>query len=110
DTSTIIDVAQSRPLPGFNGVHVAGWGSEFPAWKRSSEPVNQGSMAPHVALTVKRLRSTLIPPPRESGALLADCLGALSQEACSLCLGVHDSTTEQRMGKHAILSHHAHPR
>ncbi len=37
-TSTIIDVAQSRPLPGFNGVHVAGWGSEFPAWKRSSEP------------------------------------------------------------------------
>lgn len=37
-SSTIIDVAQSRPLPGFNGVHVAGWGSEFPAWKRSSEP------------------------------------------------------------------------
>ena len=37
-TSTIIDVAQSRPLPGFNGVHVAGWGSEFPAWRRSSEP------------------------------------------------------------------------
>jgi predicted AlkP superfamily phosphohydrolase/phosphomutase len=37
-TSTIIDVAQSRPLPGFNGVHVAGWGSEFPAWQRSSEP------------------------------------------------------------------------
>jgi predicted AlkP superfamily phosphohydrolase/phosphomutase len=36
--STVIDVAQSQPLPGFNGVHVAGWGSEFPAWPRSSQP------------------------------------------------------------------------
>lgn len=36
--STIIDVAQSRPLAGFKGIHVAGWGSEFPAWPRSSEP------------------------------------------------------------------------
>ena len=37
-SSTVIDVAQSRPIEGFNGVHVAGWGSEFPAWKRSSAP------------------------------------------------------------------------
>jgi predicted AlkP superfamily phosphohydrolase/phosphomutase len=37
-SSTIVDVAQSRPVEGFNGVHVAGWGSEFPAWKRSSAP------------------------------------------------------------------------
>jgi predicted AlkP superfamily phosphohydrolase/phosphomutase len=37
-SSTIIDVAQSRPSSGFRGVHVAGWGSEFPAWPRSSEP------------------------------------------------------------------------
>lgn len=34
----IIDVAQSRPLPGFNGVQVVGWGGEFPAWPRSSAP------------------------------------------------------------------------
>ena len=36
--SVVIDVAQSRPIPGFDGVHVVGWGSEYPAWKRSSEP------------------------------------------------------------------------
>lgn len=38
--SAIIDVAQSRPLPAFDGIHVAGWGSEFPAWPRSSEPAS----------------------------------------------------------------------
>lgn len=36
--SAIIDAAQSRPLPGFNGAHVVGWGGEFPAWQRSSSP------------------------------------------------------------------------
>ena len=36
--STIVDVAQSMPPKDFNGVLVAGWGSEFPAWKRSSAP------------------------------------------------------------------------
>ncbi len=36
--SALIDIPQSRPARGFNGVHVAGWGGEFPAWRRSSEP------------------------------------------------------------------------
>jgi len=36
--SAIIDVPQTRPLNGFNGLHVAGWGGEYPAWKRSSSP------------------------------------------------------------------------
>jgi predicted AlkP superfamily phosphohydrolase/phosphomutase len=36
--SAVIDVPQSRPVPGFAGVHVAGWGGEYPAWPRSSEP------------------------------------------------------------------------
>lgn len=37
-SSIVLDVAQSRPTPGFRGVHVTGWGSEFPAWPQSSEP------------------------------------------------------------------------
>ena len=37
-STALIDVPQSRPVPGFNGVHVAGWGGEYPAWPRSSEP------------------------------------------------------------------------
>ena len=36
--SALIDVPQSRPVTGFNGVHVAGWGGEYPAWPQSSEP------------------------------------------------------------------------
>ncbi|MGZ8384026.1 MAG: alkaline phosphatase family protein, partial [Nitrospira sp.] len=34
----IIDVAQTRPVDPFHGIHVAGWGGEFPAWPRSSSP------------------------------------------------------------------------
>lgn len=37
-TAAIIDVPQTRPLPGFDGVHVVGWGGEYPAWPRSSQP------------------------------------------------------------------------
>ena len=32
------DVAQTRPLPDFNGVNLCAWGSEYPAWPRSSWP------------------------------------------------------------------------
>ncbi|HEX2525483.1 MAG TPA: alkaline phosphatase family protein [Geminicoccus sp.] len=34
--AAIIDVPQTRPLAGFEGVHVMGWGGEYPAWPRSS--------------------------------------------------------------------------
>jgi len=34
----IIDVPQTRPVDPFHGIHVAGWGGEFPAWPRSSVP------------------------------------------------------------------------
>jgi hypothetical protein len=64
-------------------------------------------MVTQVALTVKRPRSTLIPPPREGVAPSAHCRGAPSQGACNLCLDVHNRTKD---GKDAILSHHAHPR
>jgi predicted AlkP superfamily phosphohydrolase/phosphomutase len=36
--SAIIDVPQTRPLKNFRGIHVAGWGGEYPAWPRSSTP------------------------------------------------------------------------
>jgi predicted AlkP superfamily phosphohydrolase/phosphomutase len=32
------DIAQTRPIPGFNGVNLCAWGSEYPAWPRSSWP------------------------------------------------------------------------
>jgi predicted AlkP superfamily phosphohydrolase/phosphomutase len=32
------DVAQTRPIAGFNGVNLCAWGSEYPAWPRSSSP------------------------------------------------------------------------
>lgn len=32
------DIAQTRPLPDFNGVNLCAWGSEYPAWPRSSSP------------------------------------------------------------------------
>lgn len=34
----VIDVPQTRPMDPFRGIHVAGWGGEFPAWPRSSSP------------------------------------------------------------------------
>lgn len=34
----LVDLPQTRPEPGFPGVHVVGWGGEYPAWPRSSEP------------------------------------------------------------------------
>ena len=34
----ILDVPQTRPVDPFHGIHVAGWGGEFPAWPRSSSP------------------------------------------------------------------------
>jgi predicted AlkP superfamily phosphohydrolase/phosphomutase len=32
------DVAQTRPIEDFNGINLCGWGSEYPAWPRSSWP------------------------------------------------------------------------
>ena len=32
------DIAQTRPIDNFNGVNVCAWGSEYPAWPRSSWP------------------------------------------------------------------------
>ena len=32
------DIAQTRPIEGFNGVNLCAWGSEYPAWPRSSWP------------------------------------------------------------------------
>ena len=32
------DIAQTRPIEGFNGVNLCAWGSEYPAWRRSSWP------------------------------------------------------------------------
>lgn len=37
-STAVIDVPQTRPQPGFRGAHVVGWGGEYPAWPRSSEP------------------------------------------------------------------------
>lgn len=37
-TTALIDVPQTRPKPGFRGVHVVGWGGEYPGWRTSSEP------------------------------------------------------------------------
>lgn len=34
------DIAQTRPIDGFNGVNLCAWGSEYPAWPRSSWPQN----------------------------------------------------------------------
>jgi predicted AlkP superfamily phosphohydrolase/phosphomutase len=36
----VIDVPQTRPVEPFNGVHIVGWGGEYPAWPRSSSPVH----------------------------------------------------------------------
>ncbi|MFO7685972.1 MAG: alkaline phosphatase family protein [Desulfobacterales bacterium] len=35
----IIDVPQTFPPQNFNGIHITGWGGEYPAWPRSSSPV-----------------------------------------------------------------------
>jgi predicted AlkP superfamily phosphohydrolase/phosphomutase len=32
------DIAQTRPIEGFNGINLCAWGSEYPAWPRSSWP------------------------------------------------------------------------
>jgi predicted AlkP superfamily phosphohydrolase/phosphomutase len=32
------DIAQTRPIPDFNGVNLCAWGCEYPAWPRSSWP------------------------------------------------------------------------
>ena len=32
------DIAQTRPIDHFNGVNLCAWGSEYPAWPRSSWP------------------------------------------------------------------------
>lgn len=32
------DIAQTRPIRNFNGVNLCAWGSEYPAWPRSSWP------------------------------------------------------------------------
>ncbi|MGE3741340.1 MAG: alkaline phosphatase family protein [Geminicoccaceae bacterium] len=37
-TTALIDVPQTRPRAGFRGVHVVGWGGEYPGWRTSSEP------------------------------------------------------------------------
>jgi predicted AlkP superfamily phosphohydrolase/phosphomutase len=34
----VLDVPQTYPLKGLNGVQIVGWGAEYPAWKRSSWP------------------------------------------------------------------------
>jgi predicted AlkP superfamily phosphohydrolase/phosphomutase len=34
----LVDVPQTRPEVGVPGLHVVGWGGEYPAWPRSSEP------------------------------------------------------------------------
>ena len=34
----IIDVPQTYPQKDFNGIHIAGWGGEYPAWPQSSWP------------------------------------------------------------------------
>ena len=36
----IIDVPQTRPTEHFKGIHIAGWGGEYPAWPRSSSPAS----------------------------------------------------------------------
>lgn len=37
-TCAIIDVPQTYPATDFNGIHIAGWGGEYPAWPYSSSP------------------------------------------------------------------------
>ena len=37
-TCAIIDVPQTFPLGDFNGIHITGWGGEYPAWPQSSSP------------------------------------------------------------------------
>lgn len=32
------DIAQTRPIDNFNGINLCAWGSEYPAWPRSSWP------------------------------------------------------------------------
>lgn len=34
----VVDVPQTRPVPEFNGVHVIGWGGEYPGWPPSTWP------------------------------------------------------------------------
>lgn len=36
----VVDVPQTRPADNFNGVHVTGWGGEFPGWPPDSWPKN----------------------------------------------------------------------
>lgn len=36
----LVDLPQTRPEPGFPGVHIVGWGGEYPAWPRSSWPAD----------------------------------------------------------------------
>ncbi|MER3446614.1 MAG: hypothetical protein C4291_07100 [Candidatus Dadabacteria bacterium] len=47
----VIDVPQTYPLKGLNGVQIVGWGAEYPAWKRSSWPPNLiGDIISHFGL------------------------------------------------------------
>jgi len=34
----VMDIPQTVPMKGFNGVQVVGWGAEYPAWEKSSWP------------------------------------------------------------------------
>jgi predicted AlkP superfamily phosphohydrolase/phosphomutase len=89
--SAIIDAAQSRPLPGFNGVHVVGWGGEFPAWPRSSWPP---SLMPEILRRFGRhplaeqFRLALRPDSEAAYQRLHDDLvaGARAKAALSLAL------------------------
>jgi hypothetical protein len=43
------DIAQSCPIENFNGINLCAWGSEYPAWTRSSwpEPLMRELVARH---------------------------------------------------------------
>jgi len=94
----IIDVPQTFPLKDFKGIHITGWGGEYPAWPRSSSP------APLMAEITRRFgyhpladkyRVAIKPERREEYDLLARDLlrGARTKAALSRWVfdkGPHD--------------------
>jgi predicted AlkP superfamily phosphohydrolase/phosphomutase len=84
----IVDVPQTCPRKDFNGIHIVGWGGEYPAWPQSSSPaalideINR-RFGPHPL--ANKYRVAIKPETRQAYDLLADDLlhGARTKAALS---------------------------
>ena len=85
------DIAQTRPIDTFNGVNLCGWGSEYPAWPRSSWP--KPLMGEQVAKygshpLVNEYRLSISPETEEEYRELYDKLTVGMERKGRICLDV----------------------